>query len=125
MQAYATSKLFLSLENDYHLSSVIKTNSQNRLCRVLFIIFIVLVVILATLDRLSVIGKNMTIFAPMQHVRRTCSHESPTIGRQDFKIIGRDSNPFLVKLKESIFINKLSPELNGRETSVPLYLFKQ
>ena len=69
--------------------------------------------------------KNMTIFAPMQHVRRTCSHESPTIGRQDFKIIGRDSNPFLVKLKESIFINKLSPELNGKETSVPLYLFKQ
>ena len=69
--------------------------------------------------------KGLAIFAPMQHVRRSCSHESPTMGRKDFKIIGRDSNPFLLKLKESIFINKLCPELNGTETSVPLYLFKQ
>ena len=33
--------------------------------------------------------------------------------------------PYLLKLKESIFINKLCPELNGTETSVPLDLFKQ
>ena len=68
---------------------------------------------------------GQAMFAPMQHVRRTCSHESPTMGRKDFRIIGRESNPFLLLLKESIFINKLNPEINGTETSVPLYLFKQ
>ena len=29
----------------------------------------------------------------------------------------------LVQIKESLFIKKLNPELNGSETSVPLYLF--
>ena len=69
--------------------------------------------------------RGMAMFAPMQHVRMKCSHESPTMGREDFKIIGRGSNPFLLLLKESIFIYKLKPEINNNDACIPLQLFKQ
>ena len=43
----------------------------------------------------------------------------------DFKIIGRDRsrNNFHLKVKESLMIKKLAPELNGAESSIPLMLF--
>ncbi len=67
---------------------------------------------------------SMQMFAPMYHVRVKCSHESPIMGREDFKIIGREQNPFLLQLKESIFIYKLRPNLNNNDACVPLQLFK-
>ena len=67
---------------------------------------------------------GMQMFAPMYHVRVKCSHESPIMGREDFKIIGREKNPFLLQLKESIFIYKLRPKLNNNDACLPLHLFK-
>ena len=65
---------------------------------------------------------GMQRFAPLQHVKSgTCCR--PTFSRDDFKIIGREENHYLLRLKESIFIYKLKPELNGNEMSTRLYLF--
>jgi hypothetical protein len=45
--------------------------------------------------------------------------------REDFEFIGGGGGGgrYLLKVKESIMINKLNPELNGSTTSVPLHLF--
>ena len=67
---------------------------------------------------------GMQMFAPMYHVRVKCDHESPIMGRKDFKIIGREENPFLLQIKESIFIYKFRPKLNNNDASVPLHLFR-
>ena len=67
---------------------------------------------------------GMQMFAPMYHVRCKCDHESPIMGRDDFKIIGRESNPYLLRIKESIFIYKYRPQLNDNNAVVPLHLFK-
>ena len=65
---------------------------------------------------------GMAVFAPLQHVKSgSCSVQK--IFREDFTIIGHEKDPYLVKLKESIIIATSKPQLNGRETSVPLYLF--
>ena len=50
------------------------------------------------------------------------SHEATY---SDFKIIGRERsrNQFHLKVKESLLIKKLSPELNGQDSSIPLLLF--
>ena len=44
---------------------------------------------------------------------------------QDFKVIGRERsrNNFYLKVKESLMIKKLAPELNGQDSSIPLMLF--
>ena len=63
------------------------------------------------------------IFAPHQHVRTAKCSPSGRVHRDDFEIIGRDSNSYLLQVKESIFIYKHKPELNGNQQSVPLYLF--
>ena len=65
---------------------------------------------------------GMQIFAPMQHTRKAegkCGH----VSRDDFEFIGGGGGRYLLQIKESLFIKKLNPELNGSETSVPLYLF--
>ena len=59
------------------------------------------------------------IYAPMQHAR-TCQYH---LNRDDFSIIGSEKNRYLLRLKESIFIYKLKPKLNGTESSVKLHLF--
>ena len=59
------------------------------------------------------------IYAPMQHAR-TCQYH---LKRDDFSIIGSEKNRYLLRLKESIFIYKLRPQLNGTESSVKLHLF--
>ena len=59
------------------------------------------------------------IYAPMQHAR-SCEYH---LKRDDFTIIGSEKNHYLLRLKESIFIYKLKPQLNGTETSVKLHLF--
>ena len=59
------------------------------------------------------------IYAPLQHTRLCQCH----IKRDDFKIIGSEKNRYLLRVKESIFIYKHKPELNGPESSVRLHLF--
>ena len=71
-------------------------------------------------------GKPLTgvqIYAPLQHVRKERCAPSPKVHRENFEIIGRDNNPYILQVKESIFIYKYKPKLNGNQTSVPLYLF--
>ena len=41
-----------------------------------------------------------------------------------FTIIARDNNDWQLKIKESLYIRKDRPTLNGQESSVPLRLFK-
>ena len=73
----------------------------------------------------SLTGKSlhgMQIFAPMQHVRSdNCC--VTTINREDFAIIGKDENPYILQIKESILISTSRPRLNNNLTSVPIHLF--
>ena len=62
------------------------------------------------------------IFAPLQHVKSKCC-SAKSVTREDFTIIGRDSDPYILQVKESIFVGKERPILNNNVTSVPLYLF--
>ena len=66
--------------------------------------------------------QGLQVFTPMQHMRSDkCS--SSTMSRDEFTIIGRDENPYLLTVKESIFISTLKPQLNNNQMSVPLSLF--
>ena len=51
-----------------------------------------------------------------------CS-SSPHVQRDNFEIIGRENYSYVLKIKESIFIYKYKPKLNGTLSSAPLYLF--
>ena len=65
------------------------------------------------------------VFTPKQH-QRTCKGKCSgfsDVSRDDFKIIGREKDRYLLQVKERIFINYLNTELNGNETSVPIYLY--
>ena len=64
-----------------------------------------------------------TIYAPLQHVRKEKCGPSPKVHRENFEIIGRENNSYILQVKESILIYKFKPKLNGNQTSVPLYLF--
>ena len=66
---------------------------------------------------------GMQIFAPMQHVRSSPSCHSTGMSRDNFSIIGRDNNPYILQIKESIFIGTSKPQLNNNLVSVPLHLF--
>lgn len=73
----------------------------------------------------SLTGKalhGMQIFAPMQHLRSDNCRVT-TINREDFAIIGKDENPYILQLKESILISTSRPKLNNNLTSVPIHLF--
>ena len=59
------------------------------------------------------------MYAPMQHAR-SCQYH---LKRDDFTIIGSEKNRYLLRVKESIFIYKHKPKLNGPESSVKLHLF--
>ena len=75
--------------------------------------------------RSALTGKKLSgvqVYAPMQHMRSdSCTASS--ISRDEFSIIGREKNPYLLRVKESIFISTQKPVLNGTTTSVPLTLF--
>ena len=65
--------------------------------------------------------KGVQIFAPMQHLRTgSCIVK---ISRDDFTFLGREENPYLLQVKESILISTQKPKLNNNRTSVPLTLF--
>ena len=70
-------------------------------------------------------GKRLNgqqVFAPMQHVRSNdCQVRS--ISREEFSLIGREKNPYILRVKESILISKNRPQLNNNIASVPLHLF--
>ena len=77
------------------------------------------------LHRSALTGSKLTgmqVYAPMQHMRSdTCP--SASMSRDEFTIIGREKNPYLLRVKESIFISTKKPKLNGNMTSVPMTLF--
>ena len=62
------------------------------------------------------------VYAPMQHVRSD-SCLATTVTRNDFDIIGREENPYMLQVKESILICTSKPQLNNNLTSVPIYLY--
>ena len=77
------------------------------------------------IHRSALTGKRlhgMQVFAPMQHMRSdSCSASS--MSRDEFSIIGREQNPYILRIKESIFISTEKPKLNDNMTSVPMTLF--
>ena len=77
------------------------------------------------MHRFALMGKKLSglqVYAPMQHMRSdTCPAAS--MCRDEFKIIGREKNPYMLRVKESIFISTQKPQLNGNMTSVPMTLF--
>ena len=65
---------------------------------------------------------SMQVYAPLQHVKSgNCGVD--TFSREHFSIIGRETNPYILQVKESIFISNQKPQLNNNITSVPLHLF--
>ena len=65
---------------------------------------------------------SMQVYAPLQHVKSgNCGVD--TFSREHFTIIGRETNPYILQVKESIFISNMKPQLNNNITSVPLHLF--
>ena len=49
-----------------------------------------------------------------------CDH---TVALEDFSIIGRESNHYLLETKESLFIKRDNPSLNRNKYSQELFLF--
>ena len=45
------------------------------------------------------------------------------VSKDNFKIIGRDTVDYYLKIKESLFIMKEKPNLNVQGKSIPLALF--
>ena len=66
--------------------------------------------------------RGVQIYPPLQHVKSNCC-SARSVAREDFTIIGRETDRYLLKVKESIFINTMRPVLNNNITSVPLHLF--
>ena len=50
-----------------------------------------------------------------------CNH---TVAWEDFSIIGRESNHYLLETKESLFIKRDNPSLNRNKYSQELFLFE-
>ena len=46
-----------------------------------------------------------------------------TVTWEDFSIIGRESNHYLLETKESLFIKRDNPSLNRNKYSLELFLF--
>ena len=66
---------------------------------------------------------GLQVFAPMQHVRSGSCGQVAGMSRDDFEIIGRDQNPYILQVKESILISTTRPDLNNNTVSVPIKLF--
>ena len=67
-------------------------------------------------------GKPLTglqFWTPMDHARKCGINNT----RDDFTIVCHEKNRYLVRLKESILIHSLGPELNNTTESTKLYLF--
>ena len=67
---------------------------------------------------------GLQVFAPLQHVKTAqCNPEGPKISRDDFEIIGRESDRYLLLVKESLLIKQYNPKLNANISCIPLHLF--
>ena len=66
---------------------------------------------------------GLQVFPPLDHVKNKGCGSSLGIHRDNFEIIGRETNNYFLQIKESIFIYKYKPSLNGNKASVPLHLF--
>ena len=66
--------------------------------------------------------QGLQSFAPMLHAKGNCYINN---SRDDFRIIGKEKDRYLIRLKESIFINHFNPSLNIKEDNVELILFTQ
>ena len=66
--------------------------------------------------------KGLQSFAPMLHAKGKCCISKSS---DDFRIIGREKDRHLIRLKGSIFINHFKPSLNTKEDNAELVLFTQ
>ena len=66
--------------------------------------------------------KGLQPFASMIHTKGKCCINNSS---EDFRIIGKDKDRHLIRLKESIFINHFKRSLNTKEGNAELNLFKQ
>ena len=58
----------------------------------------------------------------MLHAKGKCCTNNSS---DDFRIIGKGTDWYLIRLKESIFINHFKPSLNTKEDNAELVLFTQ
>ena len=65
---------------------------------------------------------GLQVFAPLQHVRSD-QCQAASLSRDDFQILGRDENHYMLQVKESILICTSKPQLNNNMVSVPIKLF--
>ena len=66
--------------------------------------------------------KGLQSFAPMLHTKGKCCINNSS---DDFRIIGKEKDRHLIRLKESIFISHFKPSLNTKEDNTELVLFTQ
>ena len=53
------------------------------------------------------------IYAPLQHVRTEMCGPSLKVHKDDFEIIGRDDNKYILQVKESLFIYSEPHKVHG------------
>ena len=66
--------------------------------------------------------KGLQSFALMFHAKGKCCINNSS---DDFRIISKEKDQHLIRLKESIFINHFKPSLNTKEDNAELVLFMQ
>ena len=74
---------------------------------------------------LAITGKPLKgpqSLVPTLHAKGKCYINNSI---DDFRIIGKEKDRHLIRLKESIFINHFKPSLNTKEDNVELVLFTQ
>ena len=62
--------------------------------------------------------KRLQSFAPMLHAKGKCFINNSS---DYFRIIGKERDWHLIRLKESIFINHFKPSLNTKEDNAELF----
>ena len=66
--------------------------------------------------------KGLQSFAPTLHAKDKCCINNSS---DDFRIIDKEKDRHLIRLKESIFINYFKPSLNIKKENAELVLFTQ
>ena len=61
------------------------------------------------MGRRTLTPKEVQVYAPMQHMRSDMC-PSASRSRDEFQIIGRETNPYIRRVKESIFISTKKPK---------------
>ena len=66
--------------------------------------------------------KVLQLFAPVPHAKDKCCINNSS---DDFRIIGKEKDWHLIRVKEGIFINHFKRSLNTKEDNAELVLFTQ